>query len=72
MAFERISKILEAPDGSFVYAQGDYETNQFRVVCSGCPDLQKRPYDSATGALLAASFHAEHDPDERHVPVRKS
>lgn len=72
MAFERISKILETPDGAFVYAQADTDTNEFRVVCSGCPDLQNTPYDSATGAILAASFHAEHDPDERHVPVRKA
>lgn len=71
MAFERISKILEAPDGSFVYAQADHDANQFRIVCSGCPDLQNTPYNSNAGAILAASYHAEHDPNQRHVPTRK-
>lgn len=71
MAFERISKILEAPDGSFVYAQADRETNEFRVVCSGCPDLKDTPYNSSAGAILAASYHAEHDPNEGHVPTRR-
>lgn len=70
MAFERISKIDEAPDGAFVYAQADYDTNQFRVVCPGCPDLKNKPYNSGAGAILAASYHAEHDPRQRHVPTR--
>ncbi|MEU3613484.1 hypothetical protein ABZ725_14370 [Streptomyces sp. NPDC006872] len=71
MPFERISKILEAPDGAFVYAQADYAGHAFRVVCSGCPDLQDTPYNSSAGALLAASYHAEHDANQRHVPTRK-
>lgn len=71
MAFERISKILETPDGAFVYAQADYTARKFRVVCSGCPDLQDKPYNSSAGAILAASYHAEHDPTEQHVPTRK-
>lgn len=71
MAFERISKINEAPDGSFVYAQADHATNQFRVVCSGCPELQNTPYNSSAGAMLAASYHADHDSNQRHVPIRK-
>lgn len=70
MAFERISKINETPDGSFVYAQADYAANKFRIVCSGCPDLQNTPYNSGASAILAASYHAEHDPNERHVPTR--
>jgi hypothetical protein len=70
MAFERISKILEAPDGSFVYAQADHDTNEFRVVCSGCPALLNTPYNSGAGAILAASYHAEHDPNQQHVPTR--
>ncbi|MFB7736193.1 hypothetical protein ACFC08_17770 [Streptomyces sp. NPDC056112] len=71
MAFERISKILETPDGSFVYAQADHGANEFRVICSGCPNLQKTPYNSSAGAILAASYHSEHDPDQRHVPTRR-
>ncbi|MGW7469545.1 hypothetical protein ACWGJT_33980 [Streptomyces xantholiticus] len=71
MAFERISKVMETPDGSFVYAQGDYEANDFRVVCSGCPDLQNTPYNSQAGAILAASYHSEHDPAQGYVPTRK-
>ncbi|MER7794873.1 hypothetical protein [Streptomyces sp. NPDC097640] len=71
MAYERISKILETPDGAFVYAQADYKADRFRVVCSGCPDLQNTPRNSGAGAILAASYHAERDPNERHVPVRK-
>ncbi len=70
MAFERISKILETPDGSFVYAEADYDANAFRVVCSGCPSLQNTPYNSTAGATLAASYHAEHDPNQKHVPTR--
>ncbi|WP_405888847.1 hypothetical protein OG762_36845 [Streptomyces sp. NBC_01136] len=70
MAYERISKILEAPDGSFVYAQADHDKNEFRVVCSGCPTLQDAPYNSAAGAILAASYHADHDPNQKHVPTR--
>ncbi|MCM8552289.1 hypothetical protein [Streptomyces sp. STCH 565 A] len=70
MAFERISKILEAPDGSFVYAQADYATDEYRVICSGCPDLQNTPYNSGAGAILAASYHTEHDPNQKHVPTR--
>ncbi|MFG3046260.1 hypothetical protein ACGFZR_15190 [Streptomyces sp. NPDC048241] len=70
MAFERISKISETPDGAFVYAQADYETNEFRVVCSGCPSLQNTPHNSSAGAILAASYHAEHDPNQAHVPTR--
>ncbi|MGW7597243.1 hypothetical protein [Streptomyces antimycoticus] len=71
MAYERISKILETPDGAFVYAQANHATGEFRAVCSGCPDLQNKPRNSATGAMLAASYHAEHDPSEQHVPIRK-
>lgn len=71
MAFERISKIDEAPDGAFVFAEADYAANKFRVVCSGCPQLQNTPYNSSAGAILAASYHAEHDPSEKHVPTRK-
>lgn len=71
MAFERISKILETPDGSFVYAQADYSANEFRVICSGCPDLQAVPYNSSAGVILAASYHVDHDPDQRHVPTRR-
>ncbi|MDR3083913.1 MAG: hypothetical protein LBV60_23860 [Streptomyces sp.] len=70
MAFERISKILEAPDGSFVYAQADRKVDAYRVVCSGCPELQNTPYNSSAGAILAASYPAEHDPNQRHVPTR--
>lgn len=69
MAFERISKISETPDGAFVYAQADHKANKYRVVCSGCPDLQNTPRNSSAGAILAASYHAEHDPNERHVPT---
>lgn len=72
MAFERISKILETPDGSFVYAQGDHETREYRVICSGCPDLKNRPYKSGTGAILAASYHSDHDPVEYCVPVKRA
>ncbi|MDG9701679.1 hypothetical protein [Streptomyces sp. DH37] len=71
MAYERISKILETPDGAFVYAQADYKAGEFRVICSGCPDLKNTPYTSATGAILAASYHADHDPTQRHVPTRR-
>lgn len=70
MAFERISKINEAPDGSFVYAQADHDAHEFRVICSGCPELQNTPYKSSAGAILAASYHAEHDPNQQHVPTR--
>lgn len=70
MAFQRISKILETPDGAFVFAQGDPETGECRVVCSGCPELKERPHRSVVGALLAASYHADHDPNEKHVPVQ--
>ncbi len=70
MAFQRISKILEAPDGSFVYAQADYEADEYRVICSGCPDLQTTPYNSGAGAILAASYHADHDSAQKHVPTR--
>jgi hypothetical protein len=70
MAFERISKILETPDGAFVYAQGDRKAGQYRVICSGCPDLRNTPYNSGAGAILAASYHADHDPNQRHVPTR--
>lgn len=70
MAFERTSKILEAPDGSFVYAQSDLDADEHRVVCSGCPDLQSVPHNSRAGAILAASFHADHDPGQKHVPTR--
>lgn len=71
MAYERISQILETPDGAFVYAQGDYSTGEFRVVCSACPDLKNTRYKAGAGAILAASFHADHDPDQRCVPTRK-
>lgn len=71
MAFERISKINEMLDGSFVYAQGDHAANEYRVICSGCPDLQNTPYNSSAGAILAASYHAEHDPQQKHVPTRR-
>ncbi|MFJ7998987.1 hypothetical protein ACIQ7D_17825 [Streptomyces sp. NPDC096310] len=70
MSFERISKIMEAPDGSFVYAEADRKANAFRVVCSGCPDLQGTPYNSGAGAILAASYHSEHDPSQKHIPTR--
>ncbi|MFE7566228.1 hypothetical protein ACFU76_04580 [Streptomyces sp. NPDC057539] len=70
MAFERISKIMETLDGASVYAQADHETDEFRVVCTGCPDLQKTPYNSGAGAILAASYHSEHDPGQNHVPTR--
>ncbi|WP_262703826.1 MULTISPECIES: hypothetical protein [Streptomyces] len=69
MAYERISKILETPDGAFVYAQADPETGAFRVICSACPGLKNTPYTSATGAMLAASYHSEHDPTEKFVPT---
>jgi hypothetical protein len=72
MPFERISKVMEAPDGAFVYAQGDWETKEFSIVCSGCPDLQKTLYGSQAGAILAASYHSEHDPNQRHVPTLDS
>lgn len=71
MAFERISKILEAPDGAFIYAQGDHKARQYRVICSRCPELKNKPYNSGAGAILAASYHAEHDARERHVPVKR-
>ncbi|ONK09459.1 hypothetical protein [Streptomyces sp. MP131-18] len=70
MAWERISKILESPDGAFVFAQADRSTGAFRVVCSGCSDLEATPYRSGSGAILAASYHADHDPAQRHVPTR--
>lgn len=70
MAFERISKIMEAPDGSFVYAQADLAADRYRIVCSGCPELSDVPYNSQAGAILAASYHSEHDPQQRHVPTR--
>ncbi|TVL89768.1 hypothetical protein [Streptomyces sp. SAJ15] len=70
MTFERISKVMEAPDGAFVYAQADHATGQFRVVCSSCTELQKTPYNSSAGAILAASYHAEHDANQRHVPTK--
>ncbi|MCT9092873.1 hypothetical protein N4G70_28970 [Streptomyces sp. ASQP_92] len=70
MAFERISRINETPDGSFVYAQADLDANAYRVVCSSCPELQETPYRSSAGAILAASYHAEHDPNQKHVPTR--
>jgi hypothetical protein len=70
--WKRISKILETPDGSFVYAEANSTDSSFRVVCSGCPDIKKTPYNSGAGAILAASYHAEHDPNERHVPTRKT
>lgn len=69
MAYERISKIMEIPDGSFVYAEADRAKNEFRVVCSGCPNLQNVPYRSGAGAILAASYHSEHDPSEANVPT---
>lgn len=72
MVYERISEILETPDGAFVYAEADRKANRFRVVCSGCPDLKDTPYNSSAGAILAASYHAEHDPAERSVPIRKA
>lgn len=71
MAFERISKILETPDGSFVYAQADHAANKFRVICSGCPHLQETPYKSSAGAILAASYHSEHDPFQQCVPTKR-
>ncbi|MER7875769.1 hypothetical protein ABTY63_19730 [Streptomyces solisilvae] len=69
MAYERISKILETPDGAFVYAQADHEAGTFRVICSACPGLKNTPYKSSAGALLAASYHSEHDPTEKCVPT---
>lgn len=70
MAFERISKQMEALDGSFVFAQFDPDTSIGRVICSGCPQLKNTAYKSRAGAILAASYHADHDPDQRHVPTR--
>lgn len=72
MAFERISKIMETPDGSFVFAEGDVSAGEFRVVCSGCPDLADVSYGSHAGAILAASYHSEHDPWEACVPTAAS
>lgn len=71
MAYERTSVINETPDGHWVYAQTDEAADAHRVVCSGCPALQKTPYNSSAGAILAASYHAEHDPYQKHVPTRK-
>lgn len=70
MPFERISNIMETPDGSFVYAERNEAADEFRVVCSGCPDLQKTRYGSHFAAITTASLHSEHDPDQRHVPTR--
>lgn len=69
MAFERISRIMETPGGDWVYAQHDPGTGRFRVICSGCPGLQDIPRRSHAGAVLAASYHAEHDPNETFVPT---
>lgn len=69
MAFERISKVMETPDGAFVYAEADRAAGEFRVVCSGCPNLKNAPRRSGAGAILAASYHSEHDPSEFHVPT---
>lgn len=69
MTYERISKVMETPDGSFVYAEADQGEGKFRVVCSGCPGLKDVPYRSNAGAVLAASYHSEHDPSEQCVPT---
>lgn len=71
MAFEPVSKVMTTPDGSLVVAEGDAETGDFRVQCSGCPDLKDVPRTSRAGAILAASYHADHDPFEQCVPVKK-
>ncbi|MDK1473631.1 hypothetical protein QNO07_09385 [Streptomyces sp. 549] len=71
MAYTRTSRISETPDGQWVYAETDEHTNTHRVVCSGCPDLKDVPHNSRAGAILAASYHAEHDPNQQHVPTRK-
>ncbi|MDT0270567.1 hypothetical protein RM844_30270 [Streptomyces sp. DSM 44915] len=63
----RVSKILEAVDGSFVFAEA-VSGGQFRVVCSACPKLADTRYRSRAGAILAASYHADHDPAEQTVP----
>lgn len=67
MAFEPVSKVMTALDGSLVVAEGDQETGEFRFQCSGCPDRKERRYSSSAGAILAASYHSEHDPFEETV-----
>lgn len=67
--FEPISKVMESPDESFVVAEHNASTGEFRVLCSGCSDMKKKRYRSATGAILAASYHADLDPAERFVPT---
>jgi hypothetical protein len=71
MPFQRISKVMETPDEAFVFAEGDQEAGEYRVVCSGCPKLQNTLYRSQAGAVLAASYHADHDPTQHHVPTMK-
>jgi hypothetical protein len=67
MAFEPVSKVMTAPDGSLVVAEGDAETGEFRFQCSGCPDRKERRFSSSVGAVLAASYHSDHDPFESSV-----
>lgn len=67
--FEPISKVMESAEGSFVVAEWDPDTNEFRVLCTDCPDMRKKRYRSAAGAILAASYHADMDPAESFVPT---
>jgi hypothetical protein len=70
MAVTRVSKIRTTPDGEVVYAIGDMENRTgFRLICSGCPDRDIE-YRSCAGALLAVSYHADLDPEERFVPTK--
>lgn len=72
MAFERISKVINTLDDQIVWAEGDAKVGRFRVVCSGCPELKDVPRTSGAGAIIAASYHADLDPDERFVLTKDS
>lgn len=67
--FEPVSKVIESFDGAFVVAEHNAATGEFRVRCSGCPDMAKKRYLGYVGAVLAASYHADLDPFEHSVPL---
>ena len=69
MPWRLISRVLDMPDGSMVWAEESEDGTKFRVVCNGCPELRNLPRRSAAGAILAASYHSEHDPNEHLVPL---
>lgn len=72
MALQRISKIARTPENEVVYAIGDEENHAgYQMICSGCPG-KKFTYNSAAAAILAVSYHAELDPDERFVPTTEN